>query len=235
MVQSKSSGKTPPSRAERQRATREALVMAALLTFTRDGYHRASLEGIAHEAGFSKGAVYSNFDGKAELFLAVMDYNLEKLRGQDWDPFQAPATHGVPTPDDGQADDEDAAQMVRGFGLATLEFIAIAARDFELTRKLGTRVQRMLDAYKRVAADARADDEDLPVDRVAQLMVALDQGASLLALTGVASLDGGAIRSGLRRLLDPPPADNDDASPISDVERVRRLMGDVSDEEENQE
>ena len=62
--------------AQRQQETRNALVFAALAAFARDGYHAASLEGIANDAGFSKGAIYSNFDGKADLFLAVMDNNL---------------------------------------------------------------------------------------------------------------------------------------------------------------
>ena len=53
------------------------------MNFSRDGYHGASLEEIADTAGFSKGAVYSNFGGKAELFLAVLDHNLSTLRGED--------------------------------------------------------------------------------------------------------------------------------------------------------
>lgn len=41
--------------------------------FLRDGYAATSLEKVAEEAGFSKGAVYSNFDGKDALCLAVLD------------------------------------------------------------------------------------------------------------------------------------------------------------------
>ena len=41
--------------------------------FLREGYAATSLEKVAEEAGFSKGAVYSNFDGKDALCLAVLD------------------------------------------------------------------------------------------------------------------------------------------------------------------
>ncbi|MFV2178159.1 TetR/AcrR family transcriptional regulator [Actinomadura sp. LOL_016] len=209
------------SRAEQKRETRDALVLAALEAFTRDGYHGASLEGIAGEAGFSKGAVYSNFGGKAELFLAVMDHNLEALRGDDWDPFAPPEPSG-----DG---DDGAAELVRGFGLATLEFIATAVRDATLVDALRVRIRVLLDAYGRVAAAGRPAGESLPAGDVAQLMAALDQGASVLALSGVASVEGALLRTGLRRLVDPAgaadepsPARDDRASP--DVERVRRLI-----------
>jgi AcrR family transcriptional regulator len=66
------------TRKERQDQTRELLLDAAATVFSRRGYHEASLEEIASEAGFSTGAVYSNFDGKEELFLALADREVEK-------------------------------------------------------------------------------------------------------------------------------------------------------------
>ena len=67
----------PISRRDRQRQTREAIVFAARAAFAEAGYHGARLDRIARAAGFSKGAVYSNFAGKAELFLAVLDKDIE--------------------------------------------------------------------------------------------------------------------------------------------------------------
>lgn len=65
------------SRAEAQTRTRELLLTAARRLFVRDGYARTSLDGIAEAAGFSKGAVYSNFDGKEELFLDLLQAKLD--------------------------------------------------------------------------------------------------------------------------------------------------------------
>ncbi len=206
------------------------------MAFTRDGYHGATLDGIANEAGFSKGAVYSNFGGKAELFLAVMDYNLSVLRSDGWDPFALPSTNDADTPGaTAGTPDEDVAEIVRGFGLATLEFITTAARDETLIHALRARVQVLLDAYGRVAATHRSAGECLAAEDVAQLMAALDQGASLLALSGVATIDGALMRSGLRRLLldatnaanERSPSPDGHASPLPDVEQVRRLIRDM--------
>lgn len=67
---------SPPtrlSRAESQAQTRARLVATARELFLRDGYASTSLERVAEVAGYSKGAVYSNFDGKDDLCLAVLD------------------------------------------------------------------------------------------------------------------------------------------------------------------
>lgn len=60
------------SRAEAKARTRELLLQAAARTFARKGFAGASVEEIAEEAGFSIGALYSNFTGKEELFLELM-------------------------------------------------------------------------------------------------------------------------------------------------------------------
>src|SRR5438477_7439015 len=65
-------------RAERKRLTRNELVDAARAVFLRRGFHDASLDEIAEEAGYTKGAVYSNFDGKDELFLAVLEEHFRR-------------------------------------------------------------------------------------------------------------------------------------------------------------
>src|SRR5438874_13831188 len=66
-------------RAERKERTKSELVAAARAVFLRRGFHAASLDEIAEEAGYTKGAVYSNFAHKDDLFLAVLD---EYFRGR---------------------------------------------------------------------------------------------------------------------------------------------------------
>src|ERR1700690_1597800 len=58
--------------------TRERLLAAARSVFARRGFHGASVEEIASEAGFSTGALYSNFDGKEDLFLVLMEREIEE-------------------------------------------------------------------------------------------------------------------------------------------------------------
>lgn len=66
----------PPrlSRAEAQARTRTALIEAAAAAFAERGYHGASVEDVTTRAGFSRGAFYSNFTDKDDLFLAVLDH-----------------------------------------------------------------------------------------------------------------------------------------------------------------
>lgn len=61
------------TRAERKEMTRELLLDAAIDVFAEKGYHGASLDDIAETAGFTKGAVYSNFTRKADLFRALLE------------------------------------------------------------------------------------------------------------------------------------------------------------------
>ncbi|WP_285037707.1 TetR/AcrR family transcriptional regulator [Plantibacter sp. ME-Dv--P-095] len=60
----------PVESARRQR-TRERLVDAAYEVFAELGVHAASVEQISERAGFTRGAFYSNFESKEELFFAL--------------------------------------------------------------------------------------------------------------------------------------------------------------------
>ena len=64
---------TRVTRSERKARTREELLVAARAVFIRRGFHGATLDEIAEEAGYTKGAVYSNFAGKDDLYLALLD------------------------------------------------------------------------------------------------------------------------------------------------------------------
>src|ERR687892_1796335 len=54
---------------------RAELVVAAAAVFAEKGYDRAGVQEIARRAGFTTGAIYGRFRGKAELLLAAMDAN----------------------------------------------------------------------------------------------------------------------------------------------------------------
>jgi AcrR family transcriptional regulator len=60
-------------RDESQAQTREALLSAASRLFDDQGFAATSITDIAEEAGYTTGAVYSNFANKDDLFLAVIE------------------------------------------------------------------------------------------------------------------------------------------------------------------
>lgn len=60
-------------REEQKALTRKRLLDAAEAVFARRGFHGASVDEIAREAGATTGALYSNFTGKEDLFLALFE------------------------------------------------------------------------------------------------------------------------------------------------------------------
>ena len=66
------------SRDEQRALTRERLLAAAEDVFSRLGYGGASVDLIAAEAGYSKGAIYSNFPNKEAIFLELLRMYMER-------------------------------------------------------------------------------------------------------------------------------------------------------------
>ena len=66
------------TRDERRAATRTELLDAAARVFARRGFHGASVDEVAAEAGYTSGAVYSHFDGKDDLFLAAFEHDVAR-------------------------------------------------------------------------------------------------------------------------------------------------------------
>ena len=60
------------TRAEKQAATRAALLDAAAKVFVERGLQGASVEAISERAGFTRGAFYANFKNKEELFAELL-------------------------------------------------------------------------------------------------------------------------------------------------------------------
>jgi AcrR family transcriptional regulator len=69
---------TVMTRAERRERTRGDLVDAAERLFVAQGFHATSVDAVAEEAGYTKGAVYSNFASKEDLFLAVYGRRVDR-------------------------------------------------------------------------------------------------------------------------------------------------------------
>jgi AcrR family transcriptional regulator len=168
------------NRAEAKARTRQLLLDAAARTFAAKGYAGASVEQIAEEAGFSIGALYSNFAGKEDLFLALMTdrarnrvSDTAEVIGQDY-PTAAAAWTAL-----GQ-------QMVdvadKDFDLAPLqaEFWLYAIRHPEVMETFAAQIHdRRGPLRELIAAGLAEDGGDYPADlpgRLAIVISALFQG-----------------------------------------------------------
>lgn len=191
------------TRAESQARTRELLIATARELFLRDGYHATTLEKVADAAGFSKGAVYSNFATKDELCQVVID----AVRGAQIQAiFAAFTSEG--TVEDRLAVFEAWAERTigdPGWTLLEAEFAIHAAR-----RDPGLRAQVV--AGGKVAEDGlrfligqelkqRPRELPLPVDEIVEALLSLGIGL------------------GLRRAIDPA------LSPRSLTDVIRLVLG----------
>lgn len=133
------------TRKETQERTRERLLAAAAKVFARRGYQGATVDEIASEAGFTIGALYSNFAGKEELFLALADRQVAQRAAEVRAIAEAAET-------DGDASEEAAAQF-RAFleadpdwPLLYYEFWSLSVRNPELQGELAKRREVIRDA-----------------------------------------------------------------------------------------
>ena len=175
------------TRAERQARTRAELLDAAASVFARRGYHGASIEEIAEQAGYSHGAVYSNFTGKAELFLTVFEDYMAR-RARELADVQAALAPDAPIEVRARS---LADQWMRRFGadresfVLQMEFLAHAARDPELAGRLGARSSALRETVARyISGFAAQAGSQLPLaaDDLAMVLRALGIGLAVEAL-----------------------------------------------------
>ncbi|AFS77388.1 transcriptional regulator, TetR family [Gottschalkia acidurici 9a] len=57
---------------------RSSILQACIKVFSQKGYHKATIEDIANEAGIGKGTVYLYFSSKKELFEQMIEYSLDR-------------------------------------------------------------------------------------------------------------------------------------------------------------
>lgn len=126
------------TRDEQRRETREKLLAAAERVFAGRGYHGASVAEIADAAGYTIGALYSNFSSKEALFLALLDRRQadqgEALAASRADIDPGPAVASVAAPIDPEA---------WTWGLLSLEFYLFAMREPRLRPELAGRYRTM--------------------------------------------------------------------------------------------
>jgi AcrR family transcriptional regulator len=155
--------------------------------FAQRGYQAASVEEIAEEAGYSHGAVYSNFDGKADLFLAVFeDYMAERVR--ELAETQAALPNDAPLEARARAlADQWMDRLARDRDSVALhmEFIVHADRDPELARRFGSRSMAMREAVARYIAHYQQEaglELAMGVDDLALVLRALGIGLAIESL-----------------------------------------------------
>ena len=191
------------TRAEQREATRARLIEAARAAFAEHGYAGASLETIAASAGFSKGAVYSNFASKEALGIAV----LETLMDSDRQVIESILERfgGVRRVSVAVAEEisnqEAEAHTVR----LRLELLMQAGRDPVFREAVSRLYRARIDGYVAMGETMLARMTHKPrvnVRLIVEAIVAMGNGHALLMAGGVAlSSAGHLVGEVLRTIL----------------------------------
>jgi AcrR family transcriptional regulator len=182
------------TRAEKSAQTRAQLIASARQLFLRRGFHAASLELVAEEAGFTIGAVYSRFGSKADLFLAILDEHIDRIVAE------VVQVAGVDQPLGAHAELLAGRRMAllereREWFPLVLEFWSHAARHERLRGEFAARHERLVGAYAGlIEADYARLGLPLPLapEVLARAVVAMGNGVALERLA-----DPGRVPEGL--------------------------------------
>jgi AcrR family transcriptional regulator len=182
----------PPrlTRKERQEHTRQCLLEAAGRVFARRGLVQASVDEVAADAGFTKGAVYANFGSKEELFLEMLD---ERFAGRLAEMERAMASDEPPEVQARAAAQDfiDYLTADPDWKLLFYEAALQAARDEAFRAKLQQHFAamraRMADLLRARAA-AGGFDPGVPFDELATMIMAMANGIGFEAMIDPAAV-----------------------------------------------
>ena len=196
-----------PLTPERRRAmTRQHLLDAATIVFTRDGFHGATLDDVAATAGFTKGAVYSNFKSKDDLFLALLDDHIERqfaVASEVLDSGPRESAEQLPR----------IRELVRGgaffwddsWNTLYLEFVLYSRRNPEAAAKLAASAQRTRAFVRQMIEHeyaAAGNTSNYPTEHLAEISLALFNGLGIDRLIDPTSVTTDTIDTVMTYLYD---------------------------------
>jgi AcrR family transcriptional regulator len=160
--------------------TRERLLAAAFEVFAEKGYAGTRVQEIAARAGFTTGAIYANFEGKAALLGAAIG-----ARG-----LSALQTATRPLREEGHPAETLKALALRSLAgersdldVVLLDAFAAAARDPEVAALIGPRIESWADGLRAVIERSRSAgqiDERFSTDALVTLSTAVGLGSFVL-------------------------------------------------------
>lgn len=152
--------------------------------FRREGYHGASLSRIAAEAGYTTGAVYSTFESKADVMLALFERRSERRRGVWTELLETASNVDEFVTEIGR---RTAAEVIaeRDWWSVVVEFQIVVGRDEDLRARyaeLHEANHAALVEGTRTWLERTGEEPPIPVEQVATVVTALNRGLILEGL-----------------------------------------------------
>jgi AcrR family transcriptional regulator len=189
-----------PTRAQ----TRQRLLQAAGEVFAERGYDRSSLDDVGTAAGLTKGAVYSSFAGKDDLFYALMRERIDERLALVTEAVERQTTVQDIKHDAGSG----LAQLMssqREWHLLFIEFWARAVRDPGLRDEFACE-RRSVRGLIAQFLEARAVEAEVnlpaPAEQLAVAVLALSNGIAIEHLADPDTVDPSIFGVTLGLLLD---------------------------------
>ena len=168
-------------RQERRAQTRAELLAAARRAFLREGFHAASLDAIAEEAGYTKGAFYSNFASKDDVLVAVLEEHFRD-RAEAYESLVSSAE----TIEDAYGAVarfwHDANEREPEWSRLVIEFMAHASRNEKLRQAVREVRERGLDRIARIVellAELDGVEYTIPISELVRGSGALKRGLAV--------------------------------------------------------
>src|SRR5579871_3824335 len=168
------------TREESKEVTRLRLIEAAERLFIRRGFDDASVEEISELAGYSRGAFYSNFENKEQVFLAVIDRCLPKALND--------ILHRESEPEQRMSAVREWFSnqwRVKDFVALRMEFTRRAMKDRSVRKHFAALRQRELQTCSASVTECFGATSGLPAGRpeiVALVLLAVAHGLGSLAI-----------------------------------------------------
>jgi AcrR family transcriptional regulator len=198
-------GRRLDRRAMKER-TRQRLLDAAAVVFARRGIEGASLDEVAEAAGYTKGAIYSNFASKTDLIVALMERRITRQAAAAEVEFDgATLEQGLRALDERSRADGDADRI---WAILAVEFWLQAMRDERARAAMAEQYERarILTAamLNRKFAEAGAEPP-LPPRDLAIVIEALGVGVTLQSLLAPESVSMGLQAKAIELVLTAGP------------------------------
>jgi len=174
----------PPRRLrrdEQQRHIRSQLLDAAERVFARHGYQGATIDAIAAEAGYSHGAIYSNFNGKEDLFLVLVEERVDTRLARVYQAADAELSRGA-TPLEAARRFVAMLQQEQDTYLLMVDFWNQAVREPKAAARFAERHARLRGLIGRIAEGVARDtgaELTLPRDQIATALIAMVNGLTI--------------------------------------------------------
>ena len=191
-----------PRTRPRREATRERLFHAAAVVFTRDGIAGASIEDICAEAGLTRGALYSNFENKDGLVMAMIGEHVEQNQ-REMERLIALSESPTQYLELIESPERRRNGPFAEFPVLYMEFVLYAIRNPSYRETIaGYHARQREVAAQIVQRSAELNDVDvpMPVADVAALIHALDMGYLLQELIEPGSYAPGTFSRNLLTL-----------------------------------